>query len=80
MYKLIDETVVERYLENPYWQHFSGEVYFNLYSHLTRAILNIFVMRRKMLISAEVISVLFSTFKMLEFCLNNPKHIKLYSD
>jgi transposase, IS5 family len=28
MYDLGDETVVERYLENPYWQHFCGEVYF----------------------------------------------------
>jgi IS5 family transposase len=23
-----DETVIERYQENRYWQHFSGEVYF----------------------------------------------------
>jgi IS5 family transposase len=28
MYNLGDETVVERYLENPYWQHFCGEVHF----------------------------------------------------
>jgi IS5 family transposase len=28
MYDLGDETVVARYLENPYWQHFCGEVYF----------------------------------------------------
>ena len=28
MYNLGDETVVERYLENPYWQHFCGEVNF----------------------------------------------------
>jgi IS5 family transposase len=28
MYNHGDETVVERYLENPYWQHFCGEVYF----------------------------------------------------
>jgi len=28
MYSLGDETVVERYLENPYWQYFCGEVYF----------------------------------------------------
>ena len=28
MYDIGDETVVERYLENPYWQHFCGEVYF----------------------------------------------------
>ena len=28
MYNLGDETVVQRYLENPYWQHFCGEVYF----------------------------------------------------
>jgi transposase, IS5 family len=28
MYNLGDETVVERYLENPYWQYFCGEVYF----------------------------------------------------
>ena len=28
MYNLGDETVVERYLENPYWQHFCGEIYF----------------------------------------------------
>jgi len=28
MYDLGDETVVQRYLENPYWQHFCGEVYF----------------------------------------------------
>jgi IS5 family transposase len=28
MYSLGDETVVERYLENPYWQHFCGEIYF----------------------------------------------------
>ena len=29
MYNLDDETVVERYLENPYWQHFCGEVNFS---------------------------------------------------
>jgi len=28
IYNLGDETVVERYLENPYWQNFCGEVYF----------------------------------------------------
>lgn len=28
MYNLGDETVVQRYLENPYWQNFCGEVYF----------------------------------------------------
>ncbi|MGD0342114.1 MAG: IS5 family transposase [Bacteroidales bacterium] len=28
MYNLGDETVVERYIENPYWQHFCGEIYF----------------------------------------------------
>jgi IS5 family transposase len=28
VYNLGDETVVERYLENPYWQHFCGEIYF----------------------------------------------------
>ena len=28
MYNLGDDTVVERYLENPYWQHFCGEIYF----------------------------------------------------
>jgi transposase, IS5 family len=28
MYNLGDETVVERYLENPYWQYFCGEIYF----------------------------------------------------
>lgn len=28
MYNLGDETVIDRYLENPYWQHFCGEVYF----------------------------------------------------
>jgi IS5 family transposase len=28
MYNFGDETVVERYLENPYWQHFCGEGYF----------------------------------------------------
>lgn len=28
MYSLGDETVVERYLENPYWQHFYSDVYF----------------------------------------------------
>lgn len=28
MYDLGDETVLERYLENPYWQHFCGEIYF----------------------------------------------------
>jgi len=27
MFNLGDETVVEKYLENPYWQHFCGEVY-----------------------------------------------------
>jgi transposase, IS5 family len=26
MYNLGDETVVHRWLENPYWQHFCGEV------------------------------------------------------
>ncbi len=29
MYNLCNETVVERYLENPYWQHFCGEIYFS---------------------------------------------------
>ena len=28
MYNLGDETVMDRYLENPYWQHFCGELYF----------------------------------------------------
>lgn len=28
MFNMGDETVVERYLENPYWQHFCGEIYF----------------------------------------------------
>ena len=28
IYSLGDETVVQRYLENPYWQHFCGEIYF----------------------------------------------------
>jgi len=28
IYNLGDETVVARWLENPYWQHFTGEVYF----------------------------------------------------
>jgi len=28
MFELGDETVVEKYLENHYWQHFCGEVYF----------------------------------------------------
>jgi transposase, IS5 family len=28
IYNLGDETVVQRYLENPYWQHFCGEIYF----------------------------------------------------
>jgi IS5 family transposase len=28
VYNLGDETVVERYHENPYWQHFCGEIYF----------------------------------------------------
>lgn len=28
IYNLGDETVMERYIENPYWQHFCGEVYF----------------------------------------------------
>lgn len=28
MYNLGDETVVQRYLENPYWQYFCGETYF----------------------------------------------------
>lgn len=28
MYNLGDETIVDRYLENPYWQHFCGEIYF----------------------------------------------------
>jgi len=28
MYNLGDETVIARYLENPYWQHFCGEIYF----------------------------------------------------
>jgi len=28
MYNLGDETVMERWIENPYWQHFCGEVYF----------------------------------------------------
>jgi IS5 family transposase len=28
VYNLGDVTVVERYLENPYWQHFCGEIYF----------------------------------------------------
>lgn len=28
MYNQGDETVMERWLENPYWQHFCGEIYF----------------------------------------------------
>ncbi len=28
IYNMGDETVVQRYLENPYWQHFCGEIYF----------------------------------------------------
>jgi len=28
IYNLGDETVMDRWLENPYWQHFCGEVYF----------------------------------------------------
>lgn len=28
IYNLGDETVMDRYVENPYWQHFCGEVYF----------------------------------------------------
>lgn len=28
MYDLSDEAVVERWVENPYYQHFSGEVVF----------------------------------------------------
>jgi IS5 family transposase len=28
IYNLGDETVMQRWLENPYWQHFCGEVYF----------------------------------------------------
>ena len=28
VYALSDEDVVERWCENPYWQHFSGERYF----------------------------------------------------
>jgi len=28
IYNQGDETVMERWLENPYWQHFTGEVYF----------------------------------------------------
>ena len=28
MYNLSDESVVERWMENPYWQYFTGEVYF----------------------------------------------------
>ena len=27
-YDLSDEAVVERWVENPYWQHFCGETYF----------------------------------------------------
>jgi len=32
IYNLGDETVMERWLENPYWQHFCGEIYFQ-YRH-----------------------------------------------
>lgn len=28
IYNLGDETVMDRWLENPYWQHFCGEIYF----------------------------------------------------
>jgi len=28
IYNLGDETVMQRWLENPYWQHFCGEIYF----------------------------------------------------
>ena len=28
MFKESDESVVERWIENPYWQHFTGEEYF----------------------------------------------------
>ena len=28
LYNLSDENVVERWVENPYWQHFTGEIFF----------------------------------------------------
>jgi transposase, IS5 family len=28
IYNMSDETVMERWIENPYWQHFCGEIYF----------------------------------------------------
>jgi len=28
IYNMADETVMERWIENPYWQHFCGEIYF----------------------------------------------------
>ena len=30
LYNLSDENVVERWVENPYWQYFTGEVFFQL--------------------------------------------------
>ncbi len=30
LYNLSDENVVARWVENPYWQHFTGEVYFHM--------------------------------------------------
>jgi len=42
MYNLGDETVVERYLENPYWQHFCGEVYFQYKLPFDPMLVNLF--------------------------------------
>ena len=30
MYNLSDEQIVERWIENPYWQYFTGEIYFQV--------------------------------------------------
>ena len=34
MFKESDDSVVERWIENPYWQYFTGEDFFNLSSLL----------------------------------------------
>ena len=38
LYGMSDEEVVDRWVENPYWQKFCGEVYFQQNLRLTRAV------------------------------------------
>ncbi len=44
MFKESDESVVERWIENPYWQYFTGEYFFKTSNLLTRV--SLFILER----------------------------------